>query len=62
VLDDEFISSKGEDIESKLLSDWKAGKEGHDLVYSSLSSMDGDVRGSGIIVDTEAKLSVTPRK
>jgi hypothetical protein len=28
VLDDELNSSKGEDIESKFLSDWKAGKEG----------------------------------
>jgi hypothetical protein len=28
VLDDELIASKGDDVESKLLSDGKSGKEG----------------------------------
>jgi len=66
VLDDELISSKGEDIESKLLSDRKAGKEGpatdviSDSFFQILFGMRLRTIGESQLVKVENLLGTMP--
>jgi len=66
VLDDELISSKGEDIESKLLSDRKAGKEGpatdviSDSFFQILFGMRLGTVGESQLVNVEKLLDTMP--
>jgi hypothetical protein len=66
VLDDELISSKGEDIESKLLSDRKAWKEGpttdviSDSFFHILFGMRLRSVGESLLVNVEKLLDTMP--
>jgi len=66
VLDNELISSKGEDIESKILSDWKAGKEGPatDVIFDSFFQILFGMRlrtvGESQLVNVEKLLDTMP--
>jgi hypothetical protein len=66
VLDDKLISPKGRDIESKLISDWKAGKEGPatDVISDSFLQILFEMRlrtvGESQLVNVEQLLDTMP--